>query len=156
MDRFEPRDAPVLVRAAREDIGLSQAGLARKAGVHQSHIAEIEAGRRPVSAAMLERLLQAADYRPSLAVAAKAQTVRTLARKHGYGDVRVFGSVASGRDHHHSDVDLLVKPVGRHRAFSLGAFVADVERELGFHVDVVVEREGVPVPDEIRAMAVPL
>src|SRR5699024_10728351 len=64
-------DAPSILRAAREDAGLTQRALADSVGARQPHIAAIESGRRPVSPELLVRLLTAADYRPSLALAAQ-------------------------------------------------------------------------------------
>src|SRR5699024_11181543 len=58
--------APALIRTARLAAGYSQAELARRAGLRQSHVAAMESGRRPVSAEMLGRVLRAARYRPSI------------------------------------------------------------------------------------------
>ena len=67
--------------------------------------------------------------------------IRALAQRHGFREVRVFGSMA--RDNadatERSDVDLLVTlPAGR-TGLSLGALLMDVQELLGRRVDVVTE-----------------
>ena len=64
--RFDPQRSAALVAAARADRQMTQAQLARAARMSQPNIAAIEAGRRAVGPDALERLLSAADYRPSL------------------------------------------------------------------------------------------
>ncbi|WP_128774331.1 helix-turn-helix domain-containing protein [Actinomyces oricola] len=76
MGRFRVEEAPVLVRAARVDTGLTQAELAGRVGIAQPSLAQIERGARAVSPEMLERILKAADYRTSLALAAHAAAIR--------------------------------------------------------------------------------
>ncbi|MBF1735404.1 MAG: helix-turn-helix transcriptional regulator, partial [Trueperella pyogenes] len=69
MTRFNREDAPLLVREARTDASLTQAELAGMTGMSQSTLAQIEAGKRAVSTELLEKILRAADYRPSLPLA---------------------------------------------------------------------------------------
>ena len=61
MSRFHRDDAPSLVRAARQDASLTQAELAGMTGMSQSTLAQIESGRRAVSAELLERILRGAE-----------------------------------------------------------------------------------------------
>jgi transcriptional regulator with XRE-family HTH domain len=49
-------DIGTRVREVREDLGMSQAELARRAGVARNHIVMIEAGSRSPSLALLERI----------------------------------------------------------------------------------------------------
>lgn len=56
------------------------------------------------------RLLQAARSVPSVVLDRHREEVKRLAAVHGVGSIRVFGSVASGRDTFLSDIDLLVTP----------------------------------------------
>ena len=66
--------------------------------------------------------------------------IRALAERHGYRDVRVFGSMARGDVDERSDVDLLVTlPPGK-TGLALGALLMDVQELLGRRVDVVTER----------------
>jgi len=51
-----------LVREARKRAGLTQAELARRAGVPQSTVGRIESGSRVPSTALAERLIRAAGY----------------------------------------------------------------------------------------------
>jgi transcriptional regulator with XRE-family HTH domain len=51
-----------LVREARKRAGLTQAELARRAGVPQSTVGRIESGTRVPSTALVERLVRAAGF----------------------------------------------------------------------------------------------
>lgn len=148
------QDAPRVLRAARKDAGMTQRALAEAVGAQQPHIAGIESGRRAVSAEMLARLLAAADYRPSLALAAHRDELLALAARRGLHHVRVFGSVARGSDHHQSDVDLLVSRDPDSDPLDYALFVADASDLLGFPVDVAID--GVETPEHLRETAVPL
>ena len=65
--------------------------------------------------------------------------IRALAERHGFRDVRVFGSMARDDGDEHSDVDLLVTlPAGK-TGLALGALLMDVQDLLGRRVDVVTE-----------------
>lgn len=44
------------LKSRREELGLTQAVLAKRVGMHQSGVAHLEAGRRRPTAATLERL----------------------------------------------------------------------------------------------------
>lgn len=128
-----------MLRAAREDSGLTQRALADAVGARQPHIAGIESGRRAVSQDLLDRLLEATDYRPSLALASRRDELLTLASRHGIRNIRVFGSVARGSDHHTSDVDLLVELEPRADPLGFAVFVTEATELLGFPVDAVVD-----------------
>ena len=66
--------------------------------------------------------------------------IRALAERHGFRDVRVFGSMARGEVDERSDIDLLVTlPPGK-TGLALGALLMDVQELLGRRVDVVTER----------------
>lgn len=134
------REAPALVRSARADAGLTQAELARRAGIQQSSLAQIEGGRRAVSEEMLERILSAADYRPSVALAAYADRIIELGRRRGLVDIRVFGSALAGEDGFHSDIDLVVTPEAGTDLFDVLLFAAEVEELTGFPVDAVSDQ----------------
>lgn len=133
---------------------MTQRALAEAVGARQPHIAGIEAGRRTVSVEMLERLLEAADYRPSLALAAHRDELLALGVRRGIEDIHVFGSVARGADHHRSDVDLLVRLSPDADPLDYALFVDDATSLLGFDVDVVVDDAS--TPEHVRDTAVPL
>lgn len=138
-DRFDLRRAGTLVKAARTDRHMSQAELARAAGMSQPHVAAIESGRRIISAEVLERLLSEADYRPSLALEEHADAIVERATRHGLHDLRVFGSIATGSDHFTSDIDLLARLSTGRSYFDLAMFQNEVEELTGFPVDVIVD-----------------
>ena len=137
--RFDPAQASALVTAARADRRLSQTELARAAGMSQPNIAAIEAGRRTVGPELLERLLRAADYRPSIPLEKSADAIVAAGEQHGIRDLRVFGSVARGTDHFTSDIDFLARVDDGRGYFDIAMFQNDVEALTGFHADVVVD-----------------
>ncbi|KSU55986.1 helix-turn-helix domain-containing protein [Microbacterium enclense] len=142
--RFDRSRAPQLVRAARLDRGMSQAELARAAGMSQPNVAAIENGTRNPSEDVFERLLRAADYRPSVAVEERAAAIVEAGRRYGLSEIRVFGSVATGADHFTSDIDLLARVDSGRGYFDIAAFTDAVEQLTGFPVDVVVDDERRP------------
>lgn len=147
-------DASGLVRAARADAGMTQRDLAEAVGAKQPHIAGIESGSRPVSPELLERLLAAADYRPSLALAAHRDELIALGARRGIKNIRVFGSIARGSDHHTSDIDLLVDVQQEADPLGFAMFVAEATDLLGFPVEAVVDAP--EVHPHVRRSAVPL
>jgi transcriptional regulator with XRE-family HTH domain len=58
-----------LVREARRRAGLTQADLARRAGVPKSTVGRVESGARVPSTEMAERLVRAAGFELSIALA---------------------------------------------------------------------------------------
>ena len=137
MVRFDVTKAAELIFDARRDAGLTQALLALRVGISQPNLAQMEAGKRTPSPEMLERILGAADYRPSIPVERYAKRIRELAEHRGLRNPRVFGSVVRGEDHFDSDIDLLVSPSPQTTLFTLAALAADVEDLTGFPADVV-------------------
>lgn len=135
---------------------MSQKALAHAAGMQQSNLAAIETGARRAGPDLLERILRAARFRPSVAVELLAEEVRALADEHGLHDVRVFGSAVRGTDHERSDIDLLVSADVAVDYLEVAAFRSRAEDLLGFPVDVVLDD---PEDDTVRAIrreAVPL
>lgn len=155
MGRFNTEHAAALIRAARADAGLTQAALAARAGLRQPSLAQMESGTRPVSDEMLERVLAAADYRPSVPLAEHAAEIRESVA-HGLDDVRVFGSAVRGEDGYGSDVDLLVTPRDGADLLDLAPFIDETEAVLGFPVDAVSDAELPEVLADVVAEAVPL
>lgn len=156
MARFNTDAAPELIRAARLDAGLTQTQLAERAGLRQPSLAQMESGRRPVSSEMLERVLHAADYRPSIPLAAHADEIIASARAHRLSNPRVFGSAVRGEDTFDSDIDLLVTPEPGTDLFDVALFVIEVEGLTGFPVEVVADTKiPEPLEDAVRE-AVPL
>lgn len=144
MARFQTQEPGELIRSARLDAGLTQAALARRAGLRQPSLAQMETGARNVSSDMLERVLRAADYRPSVALERSFASIRNLASEMGLRNVRVFGSVARGEDGFESDIDLLVTPDEGIDLFDLALFGEEVRRITGFRADVIVDNGPFP------------
>lgn len=122
--------------------------------MRQPSLAQMETGRRNVSPEMLERVLKAADYRPSLALERTFDLIRTAAAQLGLRDVRVFGSVARGEDGFASDIDLLVTPDDGVDLFDLALFGEEVREITGFPADVIVDSGNFPPGWDIKREAV--
>jgi uncharacterized protein len=78
--------------------------------------------------------------RPSDVLEANRASIRSLAARHGVGDVRVFGSVLHADDTEESDLDLLVDPTPVTTLMDLAALQVEVEALLGVRVDVVTPK----------------
>ena len=74
---------------------------------------------------------------PNEVLGAKREEILRIARQHGVGRVRVFGSAARGEAGEASDVDLLIDVDGPTTPWFPGGLVADLETLLGRRVDVV-------------------
>jgi hypothetical protein len=88
---------------------------------------------------------------------AKREEILRIARKHGVGRVRIFGSVARSEATEDSDIDLLIDVEGPTPPWFPGGLVADLEALLGRRVDVVEPeaiREG--MRSNILKEAIPL
>ena len=143
----------MLLRVARLAAGATQREFAASLGIAQPNLAAIESGRRTVSAEYLAELLEAAGYRPSLALSRARDQVLESAAKYGFSNVRVFGSIAAGTDDFGSDIDLLVDAppaIG----IEFGLLADDIEQLTGFPVDLLIDRPGKTFIEAIRPMAV--
>ena len=142
------------LREERQDSGLSQADLARLAGIAQSNLSAYESGRRPASEAMLQRIRKAM-VRPSRRLAEHRDQIADLIRQCGATHPRVFGSVARGQDTPASDLDILVT-VDTNRAWEFVSLKRHLEQLLGCRVDVVSEGGLTERHGQIRDEAIPL
>lgn len=131
--------AAELIRAAREDIGFSQADLAEAAGMELLEVSDYESGRTRPPPGSLERILTAARTRPSIPLSVLADTILDEAEHFRLENVRVFGSAVRGHDTEASDIDLLVSLMPAASLFDLGGFANEVERLTGFDVDVLTD-----------------
>jgi uncharacterized protein len=134
-----------LVRAVRE---------AAAAGLTQGQIA-LEIGR---SQPEVSRLLRFHGTSPlARRLRANAGAVRRIIVDAGGRHVRVFGSVATGRDGEGSDVDLLFTPRRPLSLMKLGAVERQIGELLGVDVDLVPDSAIRPdLRDRILSEAVPL
>ncbi|MEL7977673.1 nucleotidyltransferase domain-containing protein [Isoptericola sp. F-RaC21] len=126
------------LRVERERAGLTQARLAELAGIAPSNLSAYESGKRPVSAAMIERI-RGAMVRPSDRLREKRDEVLTIIARNGGTNPRLFGSVARGEDTPASDVDIVVD-VRPEDAWRFVSTPRELSELLGVHVDVVTER----------------
>lgn len=165
-----------VLRAARLRSNLSQADLARRAGVAQSVISAYESGRREPSLATLARLIEATGHDLLVEAVPSELGVRGLpdtplgrrlrrrrkaiievAARRRARNVRVFGSVARGDDTPTSDIDLLVDLDGGVGLLALGELEHELSDLLGVKVDIVpatMLKSG--VRDEVISEAIPL
>lgn len=165
-----------LLRQARETAGLSQAELARRAGVAQSVISAYENGRREPGVGTLAKLVEAAGHQLRVEAVAVAGATRGLpdtplgrrlrrrrkamidaARRRGARNIRVFGSTARGTDTESSDVDLLVDLDDGVGLVTLAGLERELGDVLGRDVDIVPANSVKPaLMPEILAEAIPL
>lgn len=94
---------------------------------------------------------------PSTTLNAHREEVLQIARAHGARNVRVFGSIAQGRDQEGSDVDLLVDVDGTVTLFTLAGLEQALRDLLGVRVDVRTPAEiSRYIRDRVLAEARPL
>jgi len=163
------------LRSLRENAGLSQSDLGRRAGIPQSAISRYESGSKTPTLSVLERVVEAAGYdvtfafQPTLLfegafegpvgrrVQPRRAALRSLFAEAGATFPRVFGSVSRGEDREDSDLDVVVDLpdgmglVGWAALARQASDIAGVEVDLvprdGLTADVAraVARDGVPV-----------
>jgi predicted nucleotidyltransferase/DNA-binding XRE family transcriptional regulator len=149
-------DAGSVLRTARKAAGLTQAELARRAGVTQSVVSAYESGRREPAVSTLSRLIEATGATLGLHVEPHQVEVRRLpatprgqlvrrnkqrmhqaAARHGVSNLRLFGSTARGDNRPDSDIDLLVHLDRRLGLIGLARLQHELEDILGAPVDLV-------------------
>jgi hypothetical protein len=86
------------------------------------------------------------------------EKIYEIAAKHGVSNIRVFGSVARGRETKKSDVDLLIKVTNLTKycqgSWGRNIFKEDMEKFLHCKVDVITEKSLHPLlKKEITATA---
>jgi uncharacterized protein len=141
--------AAALLREARLTAQLTQATVAERASTSQPAVAAYESGARTPTLATLERLLavcgrdlvldsQATSSGSQIQALIRGRRTLLLAaaRKHGAGNVRIFGSVARGDQDAQSDVDLIVDLDPGRTLVDLAALREDAASILGVPVDV--------------------
>jgi uncharacterized protein len=87
----------------------------------------------------------------------RRKEILEIAERHGAKNIRVFGSTARGEDTAASDIDFLVDYGAKVSFLFPGGFLADLERLLQCHIDVVTDRAlRPPMKDIILREAVAL
>ena len=128
------------LRSAREDAGITQVELARRARTSQSRISSYEKGLVVPTELTQVRLLKCARRPPAAVLDSRRDEVVAAAARRRLTNVRVFGSVARNEDTLTSDIDLLVTPASGASLFDLVGFATEVEAFLGYPVDVISDR----------------
>jgi uncharacterized protein len=84
-------------------------------------------------------------------------SIRSIAARHGFKSIRVFGSFARGEAREDSDLDLLIEAGPRTPPWFPGGLRADLEEELGRSVDLVEENALHPlIKNNVLREAIPL
>jgi predicted nucleotidyltransferase len=78
--------------------------------------------------------------RPSAALQAHREAIRSIALRHRVTNVRVFGSVVHGDDTEDSDLDLLVEPTRETTLMDIAKIQLEVAQLLKVAVDVLTPR----------------
>lgn len=78
--------------------------------------------------------------RPSAALQAHRETIRSIALRHRVTNVRVFGSVVRGDDTDASDLDLLVEPTSETTMMDIAKIQLELTQLLQVAVDVLTPR----------------
>ncbi len=87
----------------------------------------------------------------------RKREIEAIARKHGAGNLRVFGSVAREEDSPASDIDFLIDVVGNTTSWFPSGMALELQDLLGRPVDVLTERALHPVlRDRVLREAIPL
>lgn len=144
------------IRRVRAEAGLTQAELARRAGIRQASISKFESGRERPRPETFARILDAARVRPGIALQRHRAAVLAAAGRRRASNVRVFGSVARGEDDHSSNVDLLVTFAEDASVLDAAGLMLDLERILGVRVDVLSDRVEGRLRDRAVAEAIAL
>lgn len=141
-----------MLREARKRAGLSQAALARRAGVTQSVVSAYESAARQPSLPTLDRLVAATGLVLGMTLGqqaspltgpvgtrvwARRNEVKAVAHGHGLVNLRVFGSVARGEESDTSDVDILVDVERAIGLIGLARAQRELELVIGTRVDLV-------------------
>ena len=138
---------PADCRAARARLRLTQAELARRAGVSRAPLVNFEKGRGAPLRASLQALQSVLTDRPRHK-SRLAHVLRTLQKARpelearGVRHLAVFGSVARMEDRPDSDLDVVVDidPARRIDIVDLAGIGGMVERLVGMKTDIVRRR----------------
>lgn len=96
------------IRTERRAAGMSQAQLARSAGVPQPNLSAYENGRRAPSTAVLQRIRSALQVAPTERIDQHRAQIRAIVAEYRASSPRMFGSLARQEATVYSDIDLLV------------------------------------------------
>ncbi len=89
--------------------------------------------------------------KPSLALEAKREAVRSIVGRFSASNPRIFGSALSGTDRDGSDLDILVDALPGATLFDLGDLQEELQTLLGVRVDLLTPGD---LPVKFRAQVV--
>ena len=89
--------------------------------------------------------------RPSDALQAHREAIRSIALRHRVTNVRVFGSVVHGDDTEESDLDLLVEPTSETTMMDIAKIQLELAQLLKVAVDVLTPKA---LPIKFRAQVI--
>lgn len=144
----------MLIRRAREDVGVTQPALAAQTGIHQPRLSQYENDRVTPSPETLNKILGALRVRPSIRLEVAQDEVVEAAHRFKARAVWVFGSCAVGSDTFGSDVDLLVEFEPDASMYDVAHLSESLREILDVEVDVV--STGTPSADRFMTNAVKL
>lgn len=95
--------------------------------------------------------------KPSVALQAHRNTIRSVVERHHARNARVFGSVIHGDDLDGSDLDILIDPTPDTTLMDVAAIQVKLERLLGINVDVLTPK-ALPIKfrEQVLREAVPV
>jgi predicted nucleotidyltransferase len=95
--------------------------------------------------------------KPSVALQAHRNTIRSVVERHHARNARVFGSVIHGDDLDGSDLDILIDPTPDTTLMDVAAIQVELERLLGINVDVLTPK-ALPIKfrEQVLGEAVPV
>jgi predicted nucleotidyltransferase/DNA-binding XRE family transcriptional regulator len=136
---------PDSCRIARTRAGLTQAELARRAGISRPTLVNFENGKASPHRSSVVALKSALSGSSQPQPSCLADTLRALQRMkpdlkaRGVEHLAVFGSVARMEDSPDSDIDIVVDidPARHFDIFDLAGIAGDISRSLGRQVDVL-------------------
>ena len=85
--------------------------------------------------------------KPSIALKAHRNTIRSIVQAHHASNVRVFGSVLRNEDTEESDLDLLIDPDPKATLFDIGAIRHELQQLLNIPIDVLTPNA---LPEKLR------
>ena len=151
--RAAGEQADDLHRQSRDPL-IATARQAARDGFSQREIAAAM-GRSQPEVSRLMRFTPRSEHGKVLA--SHRREILSLAREHGFSNVRVFGSTARGEDQPDSDINLLVDRSPTADLFDLGRFEYAVTTLLGPPVDAVPATSLKPrIARTVLAEAIPL
>lgn len=116
----------------------------------------METGSRGVSGDMLERVLQAADYRPAVPLSEQASSIRDVASRLGFSRLRVLALRRVVRITSGATSTLMVTAGPGTDLLALALLSDEIERLTGFRTDIVDDTRARELMPQALAEAVPL